>query len=104
MQGGFSQTGSYRHLPPIPRRSQRSDSRTIADEGVGIAKENVTRVFDAFFTTKELRGTGVGLWLSSTIVQEHGGRIQLKTRVQSDRTGTTISVLLPVKRQSSTGE
>jgi two-component system, NtrC family, sensor kinase len=73
---------------------------TIADSGIGIAKENIARVFDAFFTTKELKGTGVGLWLSSTIVQEHGGRIQLKTSVRPDCTGTSISVLLPTKRQS----
>ena len=73
---------------------------TVADSGIGIAKENIARVFDAFFTTKELKGTGVGLWLSSTIVQEHGGRIQLKTSVRPDRTGTSISVLLPAKRQS----
>ena len=73
---------------------------TVADSGVGIAKENITRVFDAFFTTKELKGTGVGLWLSSTIVQEHRGRIQLKSSVGPDRTGTSISVLLPTKRQS----
>jgi two-component system NtrC family sensor kinase len=77
---------------------------TIADGGVGIAKENVPRVFDAFFTTKELKGTGVGLWLSSTIVQEHGGRIQLKTRVLPDRSGTTISVLLPITWQSVNAE
>ena len=76
---------------------------TVADSGIGIAKENIARVFDAFFTTKELKGTGVGLWLSSTIVQEHGGRIQLKTSVRPDRTGTSISVLLPAKRQSVQG-
>jgi two-component system NtrC family sensor kinase len=72
---------------------------TIADRGIGIAKENVARVFDAFFTTKELKGTGVGLWLSSTIVHQHGGRIQLKTCALPDRTGTSISVLLPTKRK-----
>ena len=73
---------------------------TVADSGTGIATENIARVFDAFFTTKELKGTGIGLWLSSTIVQEHRGRIQLKTSVGPDRTGTSISVLLPRKRQS----
>jgi two-component system NtrC family sensor kinase len=71
---------------------------TIADNGIGISRENIARVFDAFFTTKELKGTGVGLWLSSTIVHEHRGRIQLKSSVGPDRTGTSISVLLPEKR------
>ncbi len=83
---------------------ERAARVTIADSGIGIAKENVARVFDAFFTTKELKGTGVGLWLSSTIVQQHGGRIQLKTRVFPSRTGTSISVLLPTGRQSVQGD
>jgi two-component system, NtrC family, sensor kinase len=74
---------------------------TVADSGIGITKENVARVFDAFFTTKELKGTGVGLWLSSTIVQEHRGRIQLKSSVRPHQTGTSVSVLLPEKRQSA---
>jgi signal transduction histidine kinase len=82
-----------------PNFGEKAARVTIADRGIGIAKENVTRVFDAFFTTKELKGTGVGLWLSSTIVHQHGGRIQLKTCALPDRTGTSISVLLPTKRK-----
>ena len=81
-------------------REEKAARVTVADGGIGIAKENVARVFDAFFTTKELKGTGVGLWLSSTIVQEHRGRVQLKTSVGPHRTGTSVSVLLPEKRQS----
>jgi signal transduction histidine kinase len=82
-----------------PDFGEKAARVTIADRGIGIAKENVARVFDAFFTTKELKGTGVGLWLSSTIVHEHGGRIQLKTCALPDRTGTSISVVLPTKRK-----
>ena len=80
-----------------PDFGEKAARLTIADRGIGIAKENIPRVFDAFFTTKELKGTGVGLWLSSTIVHQHGGRIQLKTCSLPDRTGTSISVLLPMK-------
>jgi two-component system, NtrC family, sensor kinase len=68
---------------------------TISDTGVGIDPQNRHKVFDAFFTTKELKGTGVGLWLSSTIVQEHGGRIQIRSSTQAKRSGTCLSVLLP---------
>jgi signal transduction histidine kinase len=68
---------------------------TVADKGVGIASQNLHKVFDAFFTTKDLKGTGVGLWLSSTIVQEHRGRIQLRSSTQAERSGTCVSVLLP---------
>ncbi len=68
---------------------------TISDTGVGIAPENLARVFDAFFTTKELRGSGIGLWLSLAIVQEHKGLIKIRSSTQPSHSGTCISVLLP---------
>jgi signal transduction histidine kinase len=71
---------------------------TIADRGVGIPKENSRKIFDAFFTTKELKGTGVGLWLSSTIVHEHRGKIQVRSSTEPARAGTCISVFLPAAR------
>ncbi|WP_213806689.1 ATP-binding protein [Granulicella sp. dw_53] len=74
---------------------------TIADNGIGIPKQNRDRVFDAFFTTKELKGTGVGLWLSSTIVQQHRGRIQVRSTSESDRSGSCISVILPLRNAAS---
>ena len=70
---------------------------TISDSGVGIQSQNLHKVFDAFFTTKELKGTGVGLWLSSTIVQEHRGRIQLRSSTRVKHSGTCLSILLPEK-------
>lgn len=70
---------------------------TIADHGCGIPLENRERIFEAFFTTKELKGSGVGLWLSSTIVAEHGGKLQLRSSVEPPRSGTCMSVLLPCK-------
>jgi two-component system NtrC family sensor kinase len=74
---------------------ERGARITISDRGIGIPSENLRRVFDAFFTTKELKGTGVGLWLSSTIVQEHRGRIQVRSNTHPEKSGTCISVLLP---------
>ena len=72
---------------------------TVADRGSGIPRQNISKVFDAFFTTKELKGTGVGLWLSSNIVQEHRGRIQLRSTTSPPISGTSVSVLLPAKRE-----
>ena len=46
----------------------------VSDTGIGIQPEEVTRIFDAFFTTKAA-GTGLGLSLCRTIVEEHGGRL-----------------------------
>jgi two-component system, NtrC family, sensor kinase len=68
---------------------------TIADHGVGIPSEHRTKIFDAFFTTKDLKGSGVGLWLSSSIVHEHGGRLQVCSSTQLSRSGTCMSVVLP---------
>jgi two-component system NtrC family sensor kinase len=74
---------------------ERGARITISDNGAGIAPENLAKVFDAFFTTKELRGSGIGLWLSSAIVQEHRGLIKLRSSTQPSRSGTCVSVLLP---------
>jgi signal transduction histidine kinase len=46
----------------------------ISDTGIGIDPEEVEHIFDAFFTTKET-GTGLGLALCRTIVEEHGGHL-----------------------------
>ena len=71
---------------------------TVADCGVGIPRENIQRIFEAFFTTKDLKGSGVGLWLSSTIVHEHGGRLQVRSSTGL-QTGTCMSVVLPCRSE-----
>jgi len=67
-------------------------SVSVRDEGTGIPPETLARVFDPFFTTRE-NGTGLGLSISHTIVQEHGGWIDL---VSTPGHGTTATVLIPL--------
>jgi signal transduction histidine kinase len=69
---------------------------TIADSGCGIAPEHLPRIFESFYTTKQDVGTGLGLWLTRTLVEKHGGTIQLKSRAQNGKSGTAFSVFWPV--------
>lgn len=65
----------------------------IADTGCGIPAETLNRIFDPFFTTKEEGGTGLGLSVSYGIIKNHGGDINVVSKVAS---GTTILVRLPL--------
>ncbi|MCI0485138.1 MAG: PAS domain S-box protein [Blastocatellia bacterium] len=63
------------------------------DTGTGIAPENIARIYDPFFTTKEVgQGTGLGLALSYGIIQEHGGRIFVESRLGE---GANFTIKLP---------
>jgi PAS domain S-box-containing protein len=66
----------------------------FTDTGEGIPEENLTRIFDPFFTTKDVgKGTGLGLATSYGIVEGHGGKIAVKSKVGE---GTTFTIELPV--------
>ncbi len=66
----------------------------VADTGAGISKENLPRVFQAFFTTKPVGvGTGLGLAICHNIVTSMGGEITLASEVG---VGTTVRVSLPI--------
>ncbi len=77
---------------------ERAVRVTFSDQGSGIPQANLTRIFEAFFTTKGLKGSGVGLWLSATIVQEHRGKIQIRSCTHAPRSGTCFSIVLPCAR------
>lgn len=70
---------------------------TIADNGPGIPSSIRERIFEPFVTGKPEVGTGLGLWISKSIVERHRGTIRAKTCLESGRSGTTFSVLLPVQ-------
>ncbi|HEY5975024.1 MAG TPA: ATP-binding protein, partial [Geobacteraceae bacterium] len=72
---------------------------SICDTGAGIPADNLTQVFNPFFTTKA-GGTGLGLSVSYGIVREHGGSIAVTSGTGG---GTTFSVTLPI-RQSAAGD
>jgi len=76
------------------RRDEETIDVSVADNGIGLAPDDLRRVFEPFFTTKEVgRGTGLGLPISARIVERCGGTI----RIESEQgKGTTVYVTLPV--------
>jgi two-component system NtrC family sensor kinase len=68
----------------------------IRDDGIGIAAEHLTHIFEPFYTTKESGGSGLGLAISESIVERHGGTIEVQSRVGQ---GTSFRVVLPVDSQ-----
>jgi two-component system sensor histidine kinase HydH len=72
----------------------------ISDTGPGIAREELSRIFDPFFSTKK-KGTGLGLAITAKIIEAHRGEIS----VESERgKGATFKIFLPVKRAESGGK
>jgi PAS domain S-box-containing protein len=70
---------------------------TVADTGSGMSPEVRERIFEAFFTTKEATGTGLGLWVSHEIIQKHHGHIGVRSRMADGNgpSGTVFQIFLP---------
>jgi two-component system, NtrC family, sensor kinase len=89
---------------PPPRvltvRLHETDGRVcieILDTGPGIAPPALPRIFDPFFTTKRT-GTGLGLWVSLTIVEQHGGRLTAHNRPEG---GAAFVLTLPYRKRAA---
>ena len=84
----------------VPWRELSGAERTgvrvlIADNGPGISSELHPRVFDAFFTTKAEKGSGLGLWVAKGVVGRHEGTIRMRSSTTHGRSGTIFSLFLP---------
>ncbi|KAA9153547.1 HAMP domain-containing histidine kinase, partial [Microbacterium lushaniae] len=72
----------------------------VADTGIGIAADELPRVFDPYFRARTAResstpGTGLGMGILRTIIEEHRGTLQLESE---QGTGTTVTITLPAER------
>jgi len=72
--------------------SQRNILVEIRDSGVGIPKENLSKIFQPYFSTKE-KGTGLGLSIAYRIISDHKGKIEVESEL---RKGTVFIVSLPI--------
>ena len=77
---------------------------TVADSGTGFLPHMRPTIFEPFHTSKEITGTGLGLWISKGIVDKHAGRIQMRSRLQNGKNnaaerghGTVFTVWLPIE-------
>ena len=69
---------------------------TISDNGIGIEKENLNKIFESFYTTKEKNGTGLGLSIAKSIIQRHRGKIEVSSKIGEE---TTFSITIPFNFQ-----
>lgn len=70
---------------------------TIMDNGSGINREQMKKIFEPFYTTKKDLGTGLGLWLTENLVRKHQGTIRVRSTSDSQRNGTAFSIFLPAE-------
>ncbi len=68
---------------------------TVADTGGGMPASIASRIFEPLYTTKGISGTGLGLWISSEIVQRHNGRLRFRSSQKKGHCGTAFTLFLP---------
>lgn len=81
----------------VPLPPGRYINISIKDQGPGISRDNISKIFDPYFTTKK-EGSGLGLALCYSIISKHNGHIAVKTE---EGKGTTFSIFLPATGEKS---
>jgi two-component system, NtrC family, sensor kinase len=95
------------HLYPAPPWLCEVHNRcgyclSVADTGHGIDPQHYARIFEPFFTTRGDKGSGLGLWLCTSIVNRVGGSIRVRSSRRPGRSGTCFSVFLPADEATFT--
>jgi two-component system phosphate regulon sensor histidine kinase PhoR len=83
----------------IARRRDEEIVLSVSDNGIGISKEDLPRIFERFYrgdkarSRDSVRGTGLGLAIVKHVAQLHGGRVEAESEIEE---GTTIRIVLPI--------
>lgn len=83
------------------KTAQQGVILTVADNGSGMDRQTQRRIFDAFFTTKDIGGTGLGLWISKEIVDRHEGSLSVRSSQRAGSSGTVFQLFLPFDHHST---
>ncbi|MFC6647168.1 sensor histidine kinase [Granulicella cerasi] len=80
---------------------------SVVDDGIGIPAELLPRIFEAFYTTRNTIGTGIGLFVAKQFVEGYGGTMTIESSTLSGASGTAATIFIPyitryVNEQSST--
>ncbi|OQA29152.1 MAG: Sensor protein ZraS [Verrucomicrobia bacterium ADurb.Bin345] len=86
-------TGTKGMIRVSCRRHEDRVEIRVEDNGCGISEEDANRVFEPYYTTKKLTGTGLGLFITKKVVEDHHGTIELQS---TPAVGTAISIQLPL--------
>ena len=81
---------------PAHRAGREGTRVIIHDRGTGIPISVQEQMYDPFFTTKELKGSGLGLWVSRALIVKHSGTIRFRSSTRAGASGTTFEVFLPI--------
>lgn len=99
----LGKTGGTLRIRNVKSVSYPSGTRGVrflfSDSGPGIPGNALPRIFEAFYTTKESKGSGIGLWLSAEVVGKHNGHLRVRTRTEGPYRGTLFDVFLPLHTQ-----
>jgi PAS domain S-box-containing protein len=68
---------------------------TVADTGSGMDSKTLSRVFEPFFSTKGIGGTGLGMWITEELIHKNGGTIKVRSDVRAGKSGTVVSMCFP---------
>ena len=79
----------------IHKEQQPAVRISIADTGHGMSREVMRNIYEPFYTTKGINGSGLGLWISRGIVEKHSGRLRVRSRL-GEPSGTVFSLFLPL--------
>ena len=78
-----------------PKTGQNGVRITVADSGDGMSPEVTSHLFEAFKSTKGVKGSGLGLWISKGIIDKHRGSIRFRSSTRPGSSGTVFSIFIP---------